>query len=96
MLFWLALAQAQAQEPTSPGETAAQLAALTDEIQAIQQRLDAQEKERSTLQQALREAELQISESDQRLAEVLQAQEAMQQKRCALRALERRKSCRAA
>ena len=86
ILFSLALAQAnsqaqaQAQEPTSPGETAAQLAALADEIQAIQQKLDAQEKERSTLQQALREAELQISESDQRLAEVLQAQEATQQK----------------
>ena len=78
MLFWLALAQAQ--ESTSPGETAAQLAALADEIQAIQQKLDAQEKERSTLQQALREADLKISESDQRIAEVLQAQEATQQK----------------
>ena len=82
ILFWLALAQAkaQAQEPTSPGETAAQLAALADEIQAIQQKLDAQENERSTLQQALREADLQISESDRRLAEVMQAQEATQQK----------------
>ena len=78
ILFWLALAQAL--EPTSPGETAAQLAALADEIQAIQQKLDAQENERSTLQQALREADLQISESDRRLAEVMQAQEATQQK----------------
>jgi len=78
MLFSLALAQAQ--EPTSPGETAAQLAALADEIQAIQQKLDAQENERSTLQQALREADLQISESDRRLAEVMQAQKATQQK----------------
>ena len=77
MPFWLALAQAQ--QPTSPDDTAAQLGALADEIQAIQQKLDAQEKERSTLQQALREAELQISESDQRLAEVMQAQEALQQ-----------------
>lgn len=77
MPFWLALAQAQ--QPASPNDTAAQLGALADEIQAIQQKLDAQEKERSTLQQALREAELQISESDQRLAEVMQAQEALQQ-----------------
>ena len=77
MPFWLTLAQAQ--QPTSPDDTAAQLGALADEIQAIQQKLDAQEKERSTLQQALREAELQISESDQRLAEVMQAQEALQQ-----------------
>ena len=77
MPFWLALAQAQ--QPASPDDTAAQLGALADEIQAIQQKLDAQEKERSTLQQALREAELQISESDQRLAEVMQAQEALQQ-----------------
>lgn len=77
MPFWLALAQAQ--QPASPDDTAAQLGALADEIQAIQQKLDAQEKERSTLQQALREAELQISKSDQRLAEVMQAQEALQQ-----------------
>lgn len=77
MPFWLALAQAQ--QPASPNDTAAQLGALADEIQATQQKLDAQEKERSTLQQALREAELQISESDQRLAEVMQAQEALQQ-----------------
>lgn len=77
MPFWLALAQAQ--QPASPNDTAAQLGALADEIQAIQQKLDAQEKERSTLQQALREAELQISKSDQRLAEVMQAQEALQQ-----------------
>ena len=77
MPFWLALAQAQ--QPASPNDTAAQLGALADEIQAIQQKLDAQEKERSTLQQALREAELQISESDQRLAEVMQAREALQQ-----------------
>ena len=77
MPFWLALAQAQ--QPASPNDTAAQLGALADEIQAIQQKLDAQEKERSTLQQALREAELQISKSDQRLAEVMQAREALQQ-----------------
>jgi len=77
MPFWLALAQAQ--QPASPDDTAAQLGALADEIQAIQQKLDAQEKERSTLQQALREAELQISKSDQRLAEVMQAREALQQ-----------------
>jgi len=70
---------AQAQDPVSTDEATEQLATLAADIRAIQQKLDAQERKRGTLQQALREAELQISESDQRLAEIRRSQEALQQ-----------------
>ena len=70
---------AQAKDPVSTDEATEQLATLAADIRAIQQKLDAQEKRRGTLQHALREAELQISESDQLLAEIRRSQEALQQ-----------------
>ena len=56
---------AQSSEPVD--QTAEQLAALKAEIDAIQSQLDAQEQTRDTLQETLREADIQIGVYDQQL-----------------------------
>ena len=58
---------ARAQFNDDAARTAAELTSLTTEIAAIQARLEASEQERDSLQGALREIDIQISESDLQL-----------------------------
>ena len=66
--LWAALtAAAWAQSPDTLDQTSEQIEALRAEITVIQARLASQENERDALQDALREAEVQIGELDRQL-----------------------------
>ena len=66
--LWAGLtAAAWAQSPDTLDQTSEQIEALRAEITVIQARLASQENERDALQDALREAEVQIGELDRQL-----------------------------
>ena len=66
--LWAGLtAAAWAQSPDTLDQTSEQIEALRTEITVIQARLASQESERDALQDALREAEVQIGELDRQL-----------------------------
>ena len=71
-------------DQTSEQQTSEQIAALRAEITVIQARLASQESERDALQDALREAEVQIGELDRRLGALRQERRALQQELNAL------------
>ena len=83
--LWAGLtAAAWAQSPDTLDQTSGQIAALREEITVIQARLASQESERDALQDALREAEVQIGELDRQLSALSQERRALQQKFSAL------------
>ena len=83
--FWAGLtAAAWAQSPDTLYQTSEQIEALRAEITVIQARLASQESERDALQDALREAEVQIGELDRQLGALGQERRALQQELNAL------------
>ena len=83
--LWSGLtAAAWAQSPDTLDQTSEQIAALRAEITVIQARLASQESERDALQDALREAEVQIGELDRQLSALSQERRALQQEFSAL------------
>ena len=83
--LWAALtAAAWAQSPDTLDQTSEQIEALRAEITVIQARLASQESERDALQDALREAEVQIGELDRQLGALGQERRALQQELNAL------------
>ena len=83
--LWAGLtAAAWAQSPDTLGQTSEQIEALRAEITVIQARLASQENERDALQDALREAEVQIGELDRQLGALGQERRALQQELNAL------------
>ena len=83
--LWAALtAAAWAQSPDTLDQTSEQIEALRAEITVIQARLTSQENERDALQDALREAEVQIGELDRQLGALGQERRALQQELYAL------------
>jgi septal ring factor EnvC (AmiA/AmiB activator) len=83
--LWAALtAVAWAQSPDTLDQTSEQIEALRAEITVIQARLTSQENERDALQDALREAEVQIGELDRQLGALGQERRALQQELNAL------------
>ena len=83
--LWAGLtAAAWAQSPDTLGQTSEQIEALRAEITVIQARLASQESERDALQDALREAEVQIGELDRQLGALSQERRALQQELNAL------------
>ena len=83
--LWVALtAAAWAQSPDTLDQTSEQIEALRAEITVIQARLASQENERDALQDALREAEVQIGELDRQLGALGQERRALQQELNAL------------
>ena len=78
--LWAALSvAASAQSPDTLDQTSEQIEALRAEITVIQARLASQESERDALQDALREAEVQIGELDRQLVALSQDRRALQQ-----------------
>ena len=83
--LWASLtAAAWAQSPDTLDQTSEQIEALRAEITVIQARLASQESERDALQDALREAEVQIGELDRQLGALGQERRALQQELNAL------------
>ena len=83
--LWAALtAAAWAQSPDTLDQTSEQIEALRAEITVIQARLASQESERDALQDALREAEVQMGELDRQLGALGQERRALQQELNAL------------
>ena len=83
--LWTGLTVAAwAQSPDTLDQTSEQIAALRAEITVIQARLASQESQRDTLQDALREAEVQIGELDRQLGALSQERRALQQELNAL------------
>ena len=83
--LWAGLtAAAWAQSPDTLDQTSEQIEALRAEITVIQARLASQESERDALQDALREAEVQIGELDRQLSALSQERRALQQELNAL------------
>ena len=83
--LWTGLTVAAwAQSPDTRDQTSEQIEALRAEITVIQARLASQESERDTLQDALREAEVQIGELDRQLGALSQERRALQQELNAL------------
>ena len=83
--LWAGLtAAAWAQSPDTLDQTSEQIEALRAEITVIQARLASQESERDALQDALREAEVQIGELDRQLGALDQERRALQQELNAL------------
>ena len=80
LTVWAGLsAIAWAQSPNTLDQTAEQIEALHAEITVIQARLASQESERDALQDALREAEVQIGELDRELGALGRERRALQQ-----------------
>ena len=78
--LWAGLtAAAWAQSPDTLDQTSERIDALRAEITFIQARLASQESERDALQDALREAEVQIGELDRQLGALIQERRALQQ-----------------
>ncbi len=78
--LWAGLAAAAwAQAPDTLHQTSEQIEALRAEITVIQARLASQESERDALQDALREAEVQIGQLDRQLGALGQERRALQQ-----------------
>ena len=78
--LWAGLSvAASAQSPDTLYQTSEQIEALRTEITVIQARLASQESERDALQDALREAEVQIGELDRQLVALSQDRRALQQ-----------------
>ena len=78
--LWAGLtAVAWAQSPDTLDQTSEQIDVLRAEITFIQARLASQESERDALQDALREAEVQIGELDRQLGALIQERRALQQ-----------------
>ena len=78
--LWAGLSvAASAQSPDTLDQTSEQIEALRAEITVIQARLASQESERDALQDALREAEVQIGELDRQLVALSQDRRALQQ-----------------
>ena len=78
--LWAGLtAAAWAESPDPLDQTSEQMEALRAEITVIQARLASQESERDALQDALREAEVQIGELDRQLSALNQQRRALQQ-----------------
>jgi len=85
LALWAGLtAAAWAQSPDTLDQTSEQIEALRAEITVIQARLASQENERDALQDALREAEVQIGELDRQLGALGQERRALQQELNAL------------
>ena len=83
--LWTGLTVAAwAQSPDTRDQTSEQIEALRAEITVIQARLASQESERDALQDALREAEVQIGELDRQLGALSQERRALQQELNAL------------
>ena len=83
--LWTGLTVAAwAQSPDTLDQTSEQIAALRAEITVIQARLASQESERDALQDALREAEVQIGELDRQLGARSQERRTLQQELNAL------------
>ena len=83
--LWTGLTVAAwAQSPDTLDQTSEQIEALRAEITVIQARLASQESERDALQDALREAEVQIGELDRQLGALGQERRALQQELNAL------------
>ena len=83
--LWTGLTVAAwAQSPDTLDQTSEQISALRAEITVIQARLASQESERDALQDALREAEVQIGELDRQLGALSQERRALQQELNAL------------
>ena len=83
--LWVGLTTAAwAQSPDTIDQTSEQIEALRAEITVIQARLASQESERDALQDALREAEVQIGELDRQLSTLSQERRALQQEFSAL------------
>ena len=83
--LWAGLtAAAWAQSPDTLDQTSEQIEALRAEITVIQARLASQESERDALQDALREAEVQMGELDRQLGALGQERRALQQELNAL------------
>ena len=83
--LWTGLTVAAwAQSSDTLDQTSEQIAALRAEITVIQARLASQERERDALQDALREAEVQIGELDRQLGALSQERRALQQELNAL------------
>ena len=83
--LWTGLTVAAwAQSPDTLDQTSEQIEALRAEITVIQARLASQESERDTLQDALREAEVQIGELDRQLGALSQERRALQEELNAL------------
>ncbi len=79
-VLWAGLtAVAWAQSPDTLDQTSERIDALRAEITFIQARLASQESERDALQDALREAEVQIGELDRQLGALIQERRALQQ-----------------
>jgi len=80
--LWAGLSvAASAQSPNTLDQTSEQIEALRAEITVIQARLASQESERDALQDALREAEVQIGELDRQLGALSQDRRALKQER---------------
>jgi septal ring factor EnvC (AmiA/AmiB activator) len=78
--LWAGLSvAASAQSPDTLDQTSEQIEALRAEITVIQARLASQESERDALQDALREAEVQIGELDRQLVALSQDRRTLQQ-----------------
>jgi len=78
--LWAGLSvAASAQSPNTLDQTSEQIEALRAEITVIQARLASQESERDALQDALREAEVQIGELDRQLGALSQDRRALQE-----------------
>jgi len=85
LALWAGLSVAAwAQSPNTLDQTSEQIEALRAEISVIQSRLAARESERDTLQDALREVEVQIGELDRQLGAMSQEGRALQQELKAL------------
>ena len=85
LALWAGLSVAAwAQSPNTLDQTSEQIEALRAEITVIQARLASQESERDALQDALREAEVQIGELDRQLGALSQERRALQQELNAL------------
>jgi len=85
LALWAGLSVAAwAQSPNTLDQTSEQIKALRAEISVIQARLASQESERDTLQDALREAEVQIGELDRELGALNQERRALKQELTAL------------
>jgi len=85
LALWAGLSVATwAQSPNTLDQTSEQIKALRAEISVIQARLASQESERDTLQDALREAEVQIGELDRELGALNQERRALKQELTAL------------
>ena len=85
LALWAGLSVAAwAQSPDTVDQTSEQIEALRAEITVIQARLASQESERDALQDALREAEVQIGELERQLSTLSQDRRALEQELKAL------------